>query len=62
VSDWISTYSKVEERKDLYVGDIDVEDFKNTLTLRFKPEDEKRTMVLNRVMLIRHPLAPSRGN
>jgi hypothetical protein len=62
VSDWISTYSKVEERKDLYVGDIDVEDFKNTLTLRFKPEDEKRTMVLNRVMLIRHPLAHSRGN
>lgn len=63
VSDWISTYSKVEERKfDLYVGDIDVEDFKNTLTLRFKPEGEKKTMVLNRVMLIRkHPPGPLEG-
>jgi hypothetical protein len=63
VSDWISTYSKDEERKfDLYVGDIDVEDFKNTVTLRFRPQGEKKTMALNRVMLIRnHPLAPLRG-
>jgi len=63
VSDWISTYSKAEERKlDLYVGDIDVEDFKNTLTLRFRPQDEKKTMVLNRVMLIRnHLLTPLSG-
>jgi hypothetical protein len=63
VSDWISTYSKDEERKfDLYVGDIDVEDFKNTVTLRFRPQGQKKTMALNRVMLIRnHHLVALRG-
>lgn len=54
VSGWISTHSSSEERKsDLYAGDIDVEDFKNTLTLRFRPEGERKTMVLNRVVLVR---------
>jgi hypothetical protein len=54
VSEWVSTYNKVEQRKDdLYLGDINVEDFKNTLTLRFRPEGEKKTLVLNRVRLIR---------
>ena len=42
-----------KRKLDLYVGDIDVEDFKNTVTLRFKPQNEKKTMVLNRVMMIR---------
>jgi len=54
VSEWISTHSNKEERKEeVYVGDIDVEDFKNTLTLRFKLQGERRTLVLNRLILVR---------
>jgi len=54
VSDWISTHSDREERQNqLYAGDISVENFKNTLTLRFKLQGEKKTMVLNRVILVR---------
>ena len=54
VSEWIPTHSSREERQSqLYAGDIDVEDFKNTLTLRFKLQGERRTMVLNRVILVR---------
>jgi hypothetical protein len=54
LTEWIPTYSSVEEREtDLYAGDIDVADFRNTITLRFRPAGEKKTMVLNRVMLIR---------
>jgi hypothetical protein len=54
VSKWMSTYNDKEERTSaLYAGDIDVEDFKNTLTLRFKLVDKRRTMVLNRLILVR---------
>jgi hypothetical protein len=54
VSGWISTHNNKEERNsELYAGDIDVEDFKNTLTLRFKLQGERRTMVLNRLILVR---------
>ena len=56
VSEWMSTYSNKEERMSaLFVGDIDVEDFKNTLTLRFKVQGERKTMVLNRLILVRRP-------
>ncbi len=54
VSDWISTHSNQEERKnEVYVGEIGVEDFKNTVTLRFKLQGERKTMVLNRLILVR---------
>lgn len=54
VSEWVSTFNKTELRKkDLPLGDIEIEDFKSTLTLRFKTGGEKKTLVLNRVMLIK---------
>ena len=54
LSEWISTHSHREERQPhLYAGDIDVDDFRSTITLRFKSDGVKQTMVLNRIMLIR---------
>jgi hypothetical protein len=54
ISEWISTYQPVEERKkELYVCDINLDGFINTLTIRFKTDLQKRSLLLNRIMLIK---------
>ena len=53
ISDWISTYQAAEQRAmDLYVCDIDLRDLINTLTIRFKTDKQKSSLLLNRITLI----------
>jgi len=55
ISDWISTYQTAEERtNDLYVCDIDHLHFVNTLTIRFRSNKQKNSMLLNRIILIKN--------
>ncbi len=54
ISDWISTYSNLESRvRDKFINEIDIQDFQNSLTLRFKNEGEKRSFLLHRMMLVK---------
>jgi hypothetical protein len=54
VSEWISAYNPIEERaRELFVCDIDMPDTKNTLTIRFKTDKKKNSLLLNRIKLIR---------
>ena len=54
VSDWISAYNYKEERaKDLFVCDIDIPDTRKTLTIRFRTDQKKNSLLLNRIKLIR---------
>ena len=53
-SPWISTHQSSEERvKDLYVCDLDIKDFQNTVTLRFDPDLQKNSLLLHRLTLIK---------
>ena len=54
VSDWISTYAGKEERvKEVFACTLDIREFKNTLTFRFKTDIQKTGIILNRMKLIR---------
>jgi len=54
LSGWIPGYSPKEERDmNQYICDLDINNLKNTITLRFRPEDERTGMLLNRIMLIK---------
>jgi len=54
ISDWISTAAVKEERvRNLYTCDIDIRDFKNTLTVRFRTDGQKNGLLLNRITLIK---------
>jgi hypothetical protein len=54
ISEWIPTYQSVEERaKQLFVYDIDLNGLINTLTIRFRTGQQKRSLLLNRVILIK---------
>jgi hypothetical protein len=54
LSGWISAYAPKEERAhDLYVCDLDHLDFINTLTLRFRSDKQKNSLLLNRIILIK---------
>ena len=54
LSDWISTNQTKEERaNDLYVCDLDHLDFINTITIRFKSDKRKNSLLLNRIILIK---------
>ena len=54
VTDWLSTYQTTEERsRDMYMGELDIREFKNTLTFRFKTDQQKTGFILNRIKLIR---------
>jgi len=54
VSDWISTYAGKEERvKEVFACTLDIREFKNTLTFRFKTDAQKTGIILNRMKLIR---------
>jgi hypothetical protein len=53
ISEWISTFQKEEEHvKGLYIAEVDIADFKNTITLRFKVEDKRDNLLLHRVILV----------
>ena len=54
LSDWISTFQTAEERTPyLYVCDLGHLDFINTITIRFKTDKQKRSLLLNRIILIK---------
>jgi hypothetical protein len=54
VSDWLSSYNFSEERvKDLYICDITIPETYKTLTLRFRTDKQKNSLLLNRIKLIR---------
>lgn len=57
ISEWISTYESGEiHAKGLYVCDIDVQDFKETMTIRFKIDGQRNNLLLHRFTLVRtHP-------
>jgi hypothetical protein len=54
ISEWVSTFNSTEERaKDLYICDIDIPEAENTLTIRFKTDKQKNSLLLNRIILIK---------
>jgi hypothetical protein len=54
ISGWMTTQQKSEERvKDIYLCDIDVRKFKDTITIRFRTEGARKKFFLNRMVLIR---------
>src|SRR5688572_22241793 len=54
ISDWISTFQADEAHvKNLYVCAINIQDFKDTMTMRFKVDDQKNNLLLHRVTLVR---------
>ncbi len=54
VSDWLSSYNVTEERTgELYVCDISVPESNKTITVRFRKEGQKNSLLLNRITLIR---------
>jgi hypothetical protein len=54
ISEWLSSYNYSEERsKDLYICDITIPEANRTLTLRFKTDKQKSSLLLNRLKLIR---------
>ena len=54
VSEWISAYNSSEERvRELFVCNIDIPDTKKTITLRFRTDKSKNSLLLNRIRLIR---------
>jgi hypothetical protein len=56
LSDWIPTFGKTEERvEELNAGDIDLNGVVNTMTIRFRTDMQKKSLLLNRILLIRKP-------
>jgi hypothetical protein len=54
LSDWMSTCKPEEERvKQLYACDFDLSDSNNTLTIRFRTDRIKKSLLLNRLILIK---------
>lgn len=54
ISAWFSTKSDHEERvKDLFIKNLQLSDFENTITIRFKTGDEKNKLLLHRIKLIK---------
>jgi hypothetical protein len=54
ISDWVSTYQTTEERvKEVYMCEIDIREFKDTMTFRFQTDSKKTGFILNRIMLVR---------
>lgn len=54
LSPWIKSANKSTSRiKELYVCDIDIRDFKNTLTIRFKTDEKHKKLFLNRMILVK---------
>lgn len=56
ISPWIGTGSAVTSRVgELYVCDLAIGDFKNTLTVRFQTDQQHHKLFLNRLILIKQP-------
>ncbi len=54
LSDWIDTYAGNETRNEnRFVCDLDIRDFKNTLTFRFKTQQKRDKLFLDRMILIK---------
>ena len=54
VSDWLSSYNCEEERvKDLFICEINIPETSKTLTIRFRIDNQKNSLLLNRIKLIR---------
>lgn len=54
LTEWISSYKSTEERNyNLYVCDIDVDELKNSITTRFRTDNERTSFLLNRIILVR---------
>ncbi len=54
VADWISTFQSEEKRtENIYIPDLTIGEFKNTITFRFKTSAERTSFLLNRIELIR---------
>lgn len=54
LTQWISSYSEENQHiKEQYLCDIDIEDFKNTLTFKFKTVDGRKSLSLNRLIFMR---------
>jgi hypothetical protein len=54
ISDWISAWHSDEKReRAMYVCDLDQNDFIKTLTIRFKTDNQKTSLLLNRIILIK---------
>jgi len=54
ISSWINTGNTSATRiNELYVCDIDIGDFKNTLTIRFRTDEKHKKLILNRLILIK---------
>ena len=54
LSSWINTANTSTTRiEELYVCDIDIRDFRNMLTIRFKTDEKHKKLFLNRMILIK---------
>jgi hypothetical protein len=54
VSEWISTSNSLEERSgELFVCDLDLNGYINTMTIRFRTGKNKSSFLLNRIVLIK---------
>jgi len=54
ISSWMKTAGTSAKRiEELFVCDIDIRDFKNTLTIRFKTDNNHNKLFLNRIILIK---------
>lgn len=54
VSEWFSSHHNSEERlKDFYICDITIPENSKTLTIRFRTDRDKNSLLLNRIKLIR---------
>jgi|WetSurMetagenome_2_1015567.scaffolds.fasta_scaffold00403_8 hypothetical protein len=53
ISDWLSTYNVTEARAEaLYVCDIEIPETESTITIRFRSDKMKSSLLLNRIILI----------
>jgi hypothetical protein len=59
VSDWISGYNSTEERaKNIYICNISLSESEETITIRFKTDKQKNSLLLNRMILIKAKSQP----
>ncbi len=54
LTDWLSAYSEDKEHIDWqYLSNIDIQTFKNTLTIKFKTIEGRQSLSLNRLIFVR---------
>jgi hypothetical protein len=56
ITDWLPTFGPTEERvEELYAGDIDLNGLINTVTIRFRTDMQKKSLLLNRIIFVKKP-------